>query len=155
MRRAEIVRNSARLIQYFTQEGLEEFVETGVLAEYPKEYVRPLTVEERIQAIDCLLEFFDRDNIEFGMIRNECMHVKKTINVFLSSVCGLNLILNDEKQGLRHMWIDEPSICHAFYTFISRMAEKRDVLSKNETRTVLVEKRDFLAGLLEEKRDII
>ena len=111
--------------------------------------MRPLTVEERIQAIDCLLEFFDRDNIEFGMIRNERMHVKKTINVFLSSVCGLNLILNDEKQGLRHMWIDEPSICHAFYTFISQMAEKRDVLSKNETRKVLMEKRDFLAGLLE------
>lgn len=155
LRRAEIVRNSARLIQYFTQEGFEEFVETGVLAEYPKEYVRPLTVEERIQAIDCLLEFFDRDNIEFGMIRNECMHVKKTINVFLSSVCGLNLILNDEKQGLRHMLVDEPSICHAFYIFISRMAEKRDVLSKNETRTVLMEKRDFLAGLLEEKRNII
>ena len=155
LRRAEIVRNSARLVQYFTQSGLEEFVETGVLTEYPEEYVRPLTIEERIRAIDCFLETSSRENIEFGMIRNECLHVEKAINVFWSSACGLNLILHDEKQGLRHMLVDEPSICHAFYTFISRMAEKRDVLSKDETNKVMMEKREFLAGLLEEKKGII
>ena len=117
--------------------------------------MRPLTIEERIRAIDRFLETSSQENIEIGMIRNECLHVKKTINVFWSSACGLNLILHDEKRGLRHMLVDEPSICHAFYTFISRMAEKRDVLSEDETKKVLMEKREFLAGLLEEKKNII
>lgn len=152
--RAESVRNSARLVHYFTKAGLDEFVETGILAEYSEEYVRPLTIEERIRAIDGFLDISYQKNIEFGMIRDESLHLKKTINVFLSSACGLNLILNDEKQGLRHMMIDEPSICHAFWIFISRMAEKRDVLSADETRKVLVERREFLEGQLNRENQI-
>lgn len=149
--RREIIRNSARIVHYFTKTGLEEFIETGVLAEYPENYVRPLTVKERIQAIDSLLAASGWGNIEFGMIRDECLYMKKTINVYLSSACGLTLILNDEKQEPRHMQIDEPSICHAFRTFINQMAEKRDVFSMDETRNILREKRELLVGMLSEK----
>ena len=145
------IRISARIVHYFTKTGPEEFIETGVLAEYPENYVRPLTVKERIQAIDSLLAASGWGNIEFGMIRDECLYMKKTINVYLSSACGLTLILNDEKQEPRHMQIDEPSICHAFRTFINQMAEKRDVFSMDETRNILREKRELLVGKLSEK----
>ena len=49
------------------------------------------------------------------------------------------------------MQIDEPSICHAFRTFINQMAEKRDVFSMDETRNILREKRELLVGKLSEK----
>ena len=138
------IRHSARLVHYFTERGLDEFIETGVLAEYPESYVRPLTVQERIQIIDRFLEISRQDHIEFGMIRDEKLHLQKSVNVFLSSACGLTLILYDEKQGLRHMLIDEPSICHAFGIFISQMAEKRDVFSEEETRQIMMKKTEHL-----------
>lgn len=144
LERMDRVRHSAHLVHYFTERGFDEFIETGVLAEYPESYVRPLTVQERIQIIDRFLEISRQDHIEFGMIRDEKLHLQKSVNVFLSSACGLTLILYDEKQGLRHMLIDEPSICHAFGIFISQMAEKRDVFSEEETRQIMMKKTEHL-----------
>ena len=145
MKRIDTVRDSSRLVHYFTENGLDEFIRTGVLAEYPASLVRPLTPAERIQAIESFLAVSEQENIEFGLIRDERLHLKKSINIFLSSACGLNLILHDEKQGHRHMMIDEPSICHVFGMFIGGMKEKRDVLSAEETRKVLLEKCAHLA----------
>ena len=144
LKRADVMRRSARMIHYFTEEGLDEFIENGILTEYPETYLRPLTEHERILVLDRFLKIADQENITIGIIRPDHLHLKRSINVYLSSACGLNMILYDEKQGLRNMIVEEHSIYHAFKTFILRMEEKRDVLSHEETVAVLREKREKL-----------
>ena len=90
--------------------------------------------------LERFLEIAKQENVTIGIIRTDHLHLKRTINVYLSSACGLNMILYDEKQGLRNMIVEEHSIYHAFKSFILRMEEKRDVLSPEETETVLMEK---------------
>ena len=152
LKRADAMRRSARMFHYFTEEGLDAFIENGILTEYPETYLRPLTETERVLVLDRFLEIAKQENITIGIIRPDHLHLKRSINVYLSSACGLNMILYDEKQGLRNMIVEEHSIYHAFKTFILRMEEKRDVLSHEETEAVLKEKREKLWRQMELKK---
>lgn len=152
LKRADAMRRSARMLHYFTEEGLDAFIENGILTEYPETYLRPLTETERVLVLDRFLEIAKQENITIGIIRPDHLHLKRSINVYLSSACGLNMILYDEKQGLRNMIVEEHSIYHAFKTFILRMEEKRDVLSHEETEAVLKEKREKLWRQMELKK---
>lgn len=140
-RTAQIM-GSGRLLHYFTEAGLLEFVTTGVCADYPPEYVRPLTVEERILVLDRFLKTAEAENVEIGLVNDKYLRLTRALNVFYSSAAGLNLILYNEKKGFRHMVVEESSICGAFVEYMRRMPEFRESLSAEETVARIRQYRD-------------
>lgn len=135
--RREHISGPGRLVHYFTETGLREFVETGICADYPPEYVRPLTKIERARILDGMIADMGRKDRELGIIDGQYLCLTRMLNVFVSSVCGTSLILYDERGGFKQIVVEEASICQAFEIFIRGMREHREVRSEEETLRIL------------------
>ena len=85
MKRREQVASGAELIHYFTEDGLREFAENGRFADYPEEYVRALTREERVRILDGMLADMERPGCDMGIVKEQSLHLTKMLNIFVSS----------------------------------------------------------------------
>lgn len=123
MKRREQIASGAELIHYFTEDGLREFAENGRFADYPEEYVRALTREERVRILDGMLADMERPGCDMGIVKEQSLHLTKMLNIFVSSAVGASLVLYDPEQGFHQLLIQEPSITQAFDTYIRGMRD--------------------------------
>ena len=125
MKRTRQLADGSRFFHYFTEEGIWEFVRTGICADYPREYTRPLTVKERLAILEQIRASVEKEEGELGIVDSKNLMLTKRLNVFASGGCGLNLILYDERLGYRYLLIRENSLCRAFAEYIESMRGKR------------------------------
>ena len=144
MKRREQVASGAELIHYFTEDGLREFAENGRFADYPEEYVRALTREERVRILDGMLADMERPGCDMGIVKEQSLHLTKMLNIFVSSAVGASLVLYDPEQGFHQLLIQEPSITQAFDTYIRGMRDHGEVYSREETEAIVRKYRDGL-----------
>lgn len=139
MKRTRQLADGSRFFHYFTEEGIWEFVRTGICADYPREYTRPLTVKERLAILEQIRASVEKEEGELGIVDSKNLMLTKRLNVFASGGCGLNLILYDERLGYRYLLIRENSLCRAFAEYIESMRENGDVCSKERNLEILEE----------------
>ena len=132
------------LIHYFSEDGLREFAENGRFADYPEEYVRALTREERVRILDGMLADMERPGCDMGIVKEQSLHLTKMLNIFVSSAVGASLVLYDPEQGFHQLLIQEPSITQAFDTYIRGMRDHGEVYSREETEAIVRKYRDGL-----------
>lgn len=121
-----------RFCHFFTEEGIREFAETGICADYPREYTRPLTLKERRLILDRIAQSIENGEGEIGFINEKSLKLTKRLNAFASGGCGLSLILYDERLGYRFLLIRENSLCRSFMEYIGSMEENGDVHSREK-----------------------
>lgn len=142
--RIQQLRDTEEFIHYFTEEGLREFVDTGHLNSYPESLVRLLTREERLLLLDRMIADLKQDKGNFGIINRKYLKITRNLALFISDCMGVIFILQNEQKQIRYIQIMEGSICRAFTEYVKSMHEQEMVLSKEETRAVLIKYRNML-----------
>lgn len=136
--------SSKHVMHYFTENGLQEFAETGVCNNYPQQLVGPLGVEERICILERMIESMNDDTCEIRLIKRKYLKMTNMLALFYSDTSGLVLRLKDEQKRFRYIRIREKSVCRAFTDYVKSMQEQEEVCSYEETRAVLIKFLDKL-----------
>lgn len=135
--RVKHLQSTGEFYHYFTQEGMEQFVKTGLCEDYPEEYVRPLSRKERAEMLGRICRSIEEEKREIGLINRQDLNLSKSLGVFVSGGAGLNLILYDEKTGFRHLLIREESLIQSFEAYIKSMKENGEVYPKEKSLEIL------------------
>ncbi|HZK86242.1 MAG TPA: helix-turn-helix transcriptional regulator [Desulfosporosinus sp.] len=127
----------------FSIEGLEYFVNTGIMADLPERFALPFTVEERKHLLQSLRDEIEKDSYLVRAIDNSKFSISSVATIQLYGINRLIFITADD-HGIISCLIDEKSICEAYYDFFESLPNCDLVYSKEETLKIID---DFIAQI--------
>ena len=107
----------------FSEEGLADFLDTGMIEEYPVDiYNRPLT-EDRIKLVQCFIEECRKHFRHFRMLRHSIGTVRNGANIYITEKSGY--LLFTPVGGRQPICLDirESGLLSAFWDFFENMDE--------------------------------
>lgn len=132
-------------IQIFNKNSLMEFAETGIIKEFPKEYSRPCTKDERLYILNALMNTINSDKHIIRALNPVNFQISDCLSLIVQDdACIQFSIWNDNKIPLKYLAITETSLCRYFYDFISGIVDTPMIYSKEETIKFIQEAIDYL-----------
>lgn len=119
---------------FFSKEGLIDFVETGALSDFPKEYVRPLLPKERLFVLEQLLAAVSQGQQTFQLVNYSLFPLSNSLSCILHGSSSLDFVIVD-RAGRRHqyLFLDEPTIVEAFSDFFGWLSQSRFLCTLEES----------------------
>lgn len=131
-------KNVKNRIGIFTEKGLAEFVENGIIGDIPQKYVRPFTLEERCFLLEQLYHM-RKEDLENVLILNENeFSISRHISISVHGRKELALQIFDHNVDVYHcISIQESTLVNSFADFIAYIIESKWVYTKVETLTII------------------
>lgn len=116
--------------QFFSMEGLDEFIETGYSYEIPRELIYPFTLEERIELVSAYRDLCAQGTSTF-IIRPEKVSVPRLCTI---KVCRnvVDFSVSVQRQNLNTALITDESVCAAMQEFAEYLPNSRYVYTPQE-----------------------
>lgn len=121
----------------FTEKGLNDFTQNGIIVNVPSDCARPCTCEERLDLLRRLEQACETDSIVMRCINPAYFTIEKQLYFSLQKnkeVCFF--FYNVEKNEFRFTSIRENTIYAAFYDFVEYLLNSNYVLTKEETLSI-------------------
>lgn len=123
-------------ISYFQKRGIQTFMETGRISEFPELLYLPLGKEKRLLVLKRVLSLVKQGRITYRMITDE-IELPTSICIYINEE-NKRLCLNKvQADNISQIFVEEPGICHAFFSFFEYLEEKNMMLEEKETMEVL------------------
>ncbi|MCC8357191.1 MAG: hypothetical protein LJU34_04990, partial [Oscillospiraceae bacterium] len=126
----------------FTEEGLRDFVETGVMIELPRKYIPPFGVEDRLFFLTQLRSEIADGSIIGLIARPSYLRLPDYISIYIDSNMELHFATTEAfiyGAYACDVHLSEKSICQAFQTFFQSLPGSPLVYSQEETLAILDE----------------
>ena len=126
-----------RLTQFFTVEGLNAFLEEGYSNDYPREIMRPFTLEERLTFLQRYIKSVENE-AKIRIINPARFKASKYCTIRLNA--NRSVIFTSYTQNLESMRmvrVREESVVGAFTEFVDYLPQSRLVFSQEETLHIL------------------
>lgn len=139
---AELAEVTGDYYTIFTEEGLREFLDTGIICDIPREAIDILSVEERMFLVRELRNAIAEDRITGRIIFDEQLTFPPYLSFSVSArnkldIFTLQRFAGDERFCNIH--IDEPFLGRKFMDFVLFLPKSEYVRSKEETLRVIDE----------------
>ena len=127
-----------QVTHYFTAEGVEHFVQNGLLLELPREIYLPLSPAECRALLAQTVALSGRsagyaplclDNNKLGMPEN--------IIVETAANGALSLLYAHPDAGFLAFILEEPTLCNALFDYLESLRQSRFVLSREDSLALL------------------
>ena len=119
---------------FITKEGIEYFLKTGDIVEFPKEYYIPLTKEVRLLIMKRMIKGIKEGWAQI-YITKEDFTIPKNIGVIFSS--SYLSIKNTTSPNLDTYIIEESSLCSLFINFFNYCVENNYVYPISQTTEII------------------
>ncbi|MBR1738508.1 MAG: hypothetical protein IJ736_16130 [Firmicutes bacterium] len=139
MLRLKQLKSFKQSIQIFNKDALLNFANTGMIAEYPPEYARPLTVEERLFILDNLLKCAKSGKHTFRVLNPANLLISDCVSMYQSNGFVQFTMWNSKKADLKYYTIFEKTIYESFYKFMKDIPDSNYVFSNVETIKIIEE----------------
>lgn len=126
-------------LEYYTEEGLRDFMETGKFQAQAASYLPPLSLGERVGVLERFLSEGDKK----GYLLREKVRLPGNVTLELHGRKHVLFIKTDEDGRFFFLDIVESSICEAFEDFAASIVEMEEVCTPKEQRK-------FVEALLQE-----
>lgn len=133
--------SGAKIVSYFTKEGIQRFLSTGWIGEIPKELYRPFELEDRYKMIEKLIAYAKKGTYEPHLI-NDASLGQYPMGLVIDCYNENDIVLyfNTELVEKRFM-VKETSLANCFYHYMDGICRKSYVHTTEETLR-------YLEGLL-------
>lgn len=122
----------------FSKEGLDDFCKTGRYYGQVCAFFPPLTVPERIEALNHYLA--DESSSVDLMLKNSPLSVPQNLFFESHGTQFLQVIRIEDISTIDFMKIEESSICEAFHQFLMSLQDSEFVYSQKETEQIITQK---------------
>lgn len=111
------------VINIFSEDGIEEFLRTGIFEEYPRDiYLRP-TLEDRLDIIRRFTDQCRAGILHIKMLRHNIGTVKNGANIYITPKAGYLLFTPIDSRSPVYLNIRESGLTAAFWDFFQSMDE--------------------------------
>jgi hypothetical protein len=121
---------------FFSIDGLDYFVNTGVMKDLPSQFAYPFTVSERRYLLNLLISDIQNNDILYRIINPFKLQISSFTSIQSYKNKGMVFTATDENIIISCN-INEQSICDAFDDFINSLPESELVYNKEDTIKVL------------------
>ena len=119
---------------YFQMGGLRDFMESGIVHEFPPGFYQPLPPEVRKTMLQRIFVLIQEGNIIYRIL-TEKMEIPGNIYFYLgSSQMFFNLVT---ESGFKQIWVEEKGICSVFQQCMDYMEKKGLLLSPEDSLKML------------------
>lgn len=139
-RRFRHLRTAKAFYTLFTRNGLERFLQTGALDDFPTAFVVPFPPEQRRQLIQALAQWLRTGNIVCGLMESGVF--PDYLSMTTSERSGVGFFTTEHfplQDGFCSIQIKEPDLCRAFHGWLTHLPSSRRVLGTEETAAALEE----------------
>ncbi len=133
---SELAETTGDYYTFFTEEGLREFLDTGVICDIPREAIDVLSMEERIFLLEKFRDAVADDSITGRMISDEQLVLPAYLSFSVSARNKLDIFTLQRYAGDERFYnihIDEPFLGGKFMDFVLFLPKSEYVRSKEET----------------------
>lgn len=109
------------LIRIFSLEGVKEFLDTGLLEEYPSDIYLPFEPEDRLKLIVRFAEECRRETYHIRMLRQSIGTVKNGANIYITPKAGYLLFTPVGSRAPVYLNIQESGLTSAFWDFLETL----------------------------------
>ncbi|MBR1443007.1 MAG: hypothetical protein IJ583_05675 [Firmicutes bacterium] len=139
MLRLNQLKSFKQSIQVFNKDALLNFANTGMIAEYPSEYARALTVEERLFILNNLLKCAKSGKHTFRVLNPANLLISDCVSMYQSNGFVQFTMWNSKKSDLKYYTIFEKTIYESFYKFMNALPDSNYVFGNDETIKIIEE----------------
>lgn len=126
-----------RVISYFQMEGLQSFIETGIIHEVPVEYYHPLEIYDRKLVLRRMIYLMKKEIMIYRILKQD-IGLPTNICFYWESQKSLGLSINLIKSGnISQITITDGGISQTFKQCTEYLEKKRLVYSEQETIEIL------------------
>ena len=138
------LKNIRSSIQIFNKNSLMEFASTGRIQEFPPEYARNLTVEERIYILEELLKCAQNPKHILRALNPEYLLLSECVSMFQSNGFVQFSMWGNTKTAHKYCNIKEESIYNSFKTYMKFLVSSYYVYTQKETISFIEEALNFV-----------
>lgn len=136
-------KSAEKVVSYFTQKGIKEFLETGQINKIPKELYRPLEVEDRRQMIQSLIVYAKEKSIEPHLINENNFH-EYPMGLMINCYNRDDIVVSFHNEYVeKTLLMKEISLSNCIYYYMEWIRKEPYVYTVEETLEYL---EDVLAG---------
>lgn len=124
----------------FTEQGLADFVKSGVLQDLPPTYVPPLESSDIKLILTKLYNELENGTITCLIVRPTILHIPDYLSIYINSQTGLHMYTTNSFVFGAYacdIHISDPSLCKAFSDFFLGLPGSPMVYPKEETLLLL------------------
>lgn len=147
------LKNIKKSIQIFDKNSLMEFAATGRIQEFPPEYARNLTVEERVYLLNELLKCAKTDEHIIRALNPSNLVLSECVSMFQSNGFVQFSMWGSTKTAHKYCNIKEESIYSAFKTFMKFLPVSSYVYTKDRTIAFIEEALEYATEQVGKSRD--
>lgn len=137
-RRFGRLRTAAQFYTLFTRSGLERFVRTGVLDDFPEELVEPFPPAQRQQLLLAMAQRIRSGDITGRIVEPGVFPDYLSMTTSQQSGIGFYTTAHFPMQdGFYAVQIREPALCRAFHDWLTHLPSGRQTLGAEETAQAL------------------
>lgn len=124
--------HKTKTYSYFQEEGLRNFMQTGIISEFPHEFYHPLSLRERRLVLERMIELTRTGLVIYRMLPDE-LELPENIYFYWGTE-ERQLYLNYVKpMDMSQIQIAEPGICRVFRQWLEYIEEKEMLKSAEDT----------------------
>ena len=125
-------------VNLFCEEGLEMFMNEGTIVEIPNGMYTPPDIEERQFILKKIIEFTEKDECKFRIIKNNLLKSSPNLCVNIINNKMLKIITRkNESMNFSYININEMSLVEAFTDYFVYLCESDDICTKEETISIM------------------
>ncbi len=125
-----------------SEEGVRRFLKTGRVPEYPDELYTPLTLSERKQLLQEIINVKPGDPMQHRMVKENIGNVKHGADIYVNQNSGYLLFRNPKNNQMVYLDILETSLLNAIFDYLNSMEEDlfySQAEMKNRLRKIMAE----------------
>lgn len=133
---AEISKVTGDYFTFFTEKGVRQFIQTGVISDIPTQMIEPLSVEERCQLIKQLKDGIENDVITGRFVITEKLMLPQYLSFSVTAKKQIEIFTlpqNEQQESFYNIHVDEPILGEMFLDFVQYLPKSDLVFSKEET----------------------
>ena len=127
-----IYSNANGLYTYFTLDGLQNFLSTGRLSEFPTDYYAPLELEDRKRIVADFLKL-SRQKAITPFLLQDSIPYSPYLHISATSAKSISVVHSHPSHGFISLTISEGSIASAIYDFLSTFQSSDFVLDTSHS----------------------
>lgn len=138
--RFRVLRTAKNFYTLYTKSGLQRFMDTGVLDDFPEILVKPFSMEVRKKLMNQMaVDIVSGKNVA-RILEPGIFPDYLSITTSLDSGVGFFLTQQSPlKEDFFSIHLEEPSLCKAFHGWLLGLAESRYALSAEDTAKVMLD----------------
>ena len=139
-KRFSVLRNAKKFYTLYTQKGLQRFMDTGVLDDFPEILVKPFSMEVRKNLMKKMADDIVSGKNVARILETGVFPDYLSLTTSLDSGVGFFLTKQSPLQEeFFSIHLEEPYLCKAFHGWLLGLAESRHALSAEDTVKIMLD----------------